>query len=75
MSKRRPSAVSRKGRPHLSEPPATVMPDPKKVIWCPLCDWRNSDSFTGRRRLGNHIVEDHTEDVLFDQGVEPDDFE
>lgn len=74
MGKRRNRSTAPR-LPHLSEPEVKVKPDPNKVIWCPLCDWRNSDSFTGRRRLGNHIVNDHPEDVLFKQGEEPPDFE
>jgi hypothetical protein len=68
-------AQAKSKRPHLGEPKVTVPPNPKKVLWCPFCDWRHSDSFTGRRRLGNHCADAHYKDVAFNQGEEPPDLD
>lgn len=68
-------AKAKKRRPRLGEPKVNHPPDPKKVLWCPYCNWKHNDSFTGRRRLGNHFTDDHYDEVAFDPGVTPPDFE
>jgi hypothetical protein len=49
--------------------------DAGKVLWCPLCDWRASDSMTTRQRMGLHLADEHYADIAFPVGKEPDDLE
>ena len=49
--------------------------DAGKVLWCPLCDWRASDSMTTRQRMGLHIADEHYLEIAFPPGEEPDDLE
>lgn len=49
--------------------------DAGKVLWCPLCDWRASDSITARQRMGLHLADEHYADIAFPIGKEPDDLE
>lgn len=71
LARERSERSERIGR--LGEPKTKVQPNPTKVLWCLVCEWRHSDSFTGRRRLGNHIANEHYDEVAFPQGVEPPD--
>jgi hypothetical protein len=45
------------------------------ICWCALCDWRLPDSFSARRRLGEHLVDDHYDEIVFPLGTEPPDLE
>ena len=63
------------GRPHLGEPKLKVKPQRNMVLWCPICDWRHSDSFKGRERLGHHMANDHYKEIAYPQGEEPDNLE
>jgi hypothetical protein len=49
--------------------------DAGKVLWCPLCDWRASDSMTTRQRMGLHLADEHYSEIAFPPGKEPDDLE
>lgn len=52
-----------------------IPPDGHYNVWCPYCDWRLPDSMVARKRMGQHIADNHPEDVRFPLGKEPDDFE
>lgn len=34
-----------------------------------------ADSITARKRMGQHITDNHPKDILFEKGKEPNDFE
>lgn len=50
-------------------------PDGDKIVWCPLCDWHLPDSFSTRRRLGEHVSDEHYDEIVFPKGTEPPDLE
>lgn len=51
-------------------------PDRKKMIYCPFCDtWSRQDSMVARKRLGIHITEKHSEEVLFHKDETPPELE
>ena len=50
-------------------------PDGNRVVWCPLCDWHSPDSFATRRRMGEHVSDEHYTEIVFPAGIEPPDLE
>lgn len=46
-------------------------PDAKKNLWCPFCVWKQSDSYSSRKRLGTHIGNCHPNEVVFLKGTLP----
>lgn len=58
-------------KPTLFNPPEPS----KNDVWCPFCDWHMADTLTGRKRMGLHIANHHTKEVVFEKGTEPRDLE
>lgn len=56
---------------NFKQPKKRVMVDTANNIWCPLCDWRASDSMASRRRLGVHLCNYHYDEIAYPVGVEP----
>lgn len=49
-----------------------VEPSIDYILWCPFCDsWHQRDAFVARKRLGQHIVNEHPEEVRFKKGIKP----
>ena len=55
--------------------PTRNPPNGLKIVWCPLCDWHLADSFSSRRRLGEHVSDEHYDEIVFPAGIEPPDLE
>jgi hypothetical protein len=71
-------ARTRKGHKQIRvshDPKVKVEPSTKMVLWCVFCDWRHTDSVVGRNRLGQHIANEHYDEIAYRQGVEPSDLE
>lgn len=58
-------------KPYITKNP----PDGRYNVWCPFCDWHMADSMVARKRMGQHIIDNHPEEVWFKKGTEPKDLE
>jgi hypothetical protein len=45
------------------------------VLWCPIpgCVWHLIDSWSARRRMGEHVANTHPKDVIYSNGEVPED--
>jgi len=45
------------------------------VLWCPIpaCRWHLKDSWSARRRMGEHVANSHPGDVVYREGEWPED--
>ena len=43
-----------------------IIPSNQYNLWCPFCDeWKYKDSMIARKRLGLHLVNEHSAEVRF----------
>ncbi|AEL97992.1 hypothetical protein CL65_gp084 [Mycobacterium phage Patience] len=54
------------------DPKTVVRPSSDYNLFCPFCDdWSTRDSMIGRKRLGQHIVNQHDDEVRWRVGETP----
>ena len=66
---------SQKKRSKFKRSQSRREPIPATVVWCPCCDWHQTDSWSSRRRMGEHVADEHYDEVVFPAGEIPDDLE